>query len=190
MEATHYLGAKLAVLHPQPMEEGALEAERPKYLERFRRWGDRARQLGFQLALETGYPRSVREYVRLVQEVGHPQVGATIDVGHQARYEELAARVKPEQRATAEGMRAYNDTTLEIVERLGPKVFHFHVHDIEPNSWQEHQPLIHDFVDYGRLFAALRRIRYRGILMFEIGGPAAGLPAALRESRRKLESLM
>ena len=190
MEATHYLDAKMAVLHPQPIDEAALEAMWPRYLERFREWGDRARRLGFRLALETGYPRSVRRYVRLLREIDHPYVGAAIDVGHQARYAELAARVKPEDRATAEGIRAYNDTTIAIVEQLGSKVFHFHVHDIDPATWQEHRPLMHGFVDYRRLFATLRQIGYKGILMFEIGGPAAGLAAALRDGRRKLLQLM
>jgi sugar phosphate isomerase/epimerase len=190
MEATHYLGAKLAVLHPQPLDEVELESAWPRYLERFQTWGDRARRLGFRLALETGYPRSVRGYVRLVREIDHRDVGATIDVGHQARYAELAARVPPEERSTEAGIRAYNDTTISIVEQLGSKVFHFHVHDIDPATWQEHQPLIHGFVDYRRLFATLRQIGYKGVLMFEIGGPAAGLGSSLRDSRRKLLDLM
>src|SRR5262249_48359325 len=94
MEATAFFGATLGVLHPQPLAEGTLDATWPRYLDRFRRWGDRARKLGFRIALETGYPRSVRDFVRLVKEIDHDSVGATIDVGHQSRYAELLARVK------------------------------------------------------------------------------------------------
>ena len=57
----------------------------------------------------------------------HPQVGATINVGHQKTYEELVARIKPEQRGTPEGIRAYNDTTLDIIERLGRRGHFFTV---------------------------------------------------------------
>ncbi len=100
------------------------------------------------------------------------------------------ARIKPEQRGTPEGIRAYNDTTLGIIERLGPKVFHFHVHDIEPNTWAEHQPLVHGFVDYPRLFAELKVLNYQGNLIFEIGGPSSEITEALRTGKRKLEAWM
>ncbi len=190
MDATSYFGARLAVLHPQPLPEGREEALWPSYLDRFRSWGDRARGLGFRIALETGYPRSIREYTRLIREIGHDSVGSTVDVGHQGRYAELVARVRPEDRATPAGIRAYNDTTIQIVERLGPKVFHFHVHDIDPATWQEHKPLLHGFVDYPRLFEALRKTGYGGILMFEIGGPAGEVPGWLHDGKRKMADWM
>ena len=190
MRATGFLEAKIAVMHPKPGPDMTLEETWPIMLRRIRRWGDMARDMGFRLALETGYPQSVRDFVRLVQEVDHENVGAIIDVGHQGRYAELVARVKPEERATPAGIKAYNDTTLEIVERLGPKVIHFHVHDIEPETWREHQPLIHGFVDYPRLIAKLREIRYGGALVFEIGGPPEQMPGWLSDGKRKLEGYL
>ena len=111
----------------------------------FRRWGDIARDHGFRLSIETGYPASVRDFVRLIHEIEHEYVGATIDVGHQKDYAELVARVKPHDRGTPEGIRAYNDVTHEIIDQLGPKVFHMHVHDIEPGTWAEHKPLVPRF---------------------------------------------
>jgi sugar phosphate isomerase/epimerase len=185
MEGAAHFGATLAVLHPQPVD--SLDSIWPQYLDRFRRWGDRARALGLTLGLETGFPRSIRDYVRLIREIDHPQVGATVDVGHQRRYEELLSRVKPMDRATPDGIRAYNDTTIAIVEQLGAKVLHFHVHDIDPPTWDEHKPLVHGFVDYPRLFATLDKIGYRGILMLEIGGPASELPGHLKDAKKKLE---
>ncbi len=190
MEATAFFGAKLAVLHPQPPPDGADQEIGPKYLRRFREWGDRARKLRFRIALETGYPRSIRDYVRLVQEIDHEAVGATVDVGHQKLYAELAARVKPEQRSSAEGIRAYNDTTIEIIQKLGKRVFHLHVHDIDPQTWEEHKPLVHDFVDYPWLFNTLRQIGYEGVLMFEIGGKGSELPGYLRDGKRKLSEIL
>ena len=190
MEATAFVGATVAVLHPQPLPDGTLHAAWPSYLDRFRRWGERARKLGFCIALETGYPRSVREYGRLIKEIDHDSVGATIDVGHQSRYEELVARVKPEERATPTGIRAYNETTFAIIEELGPKVFHFHVHDIEPATWKEHQPLSTGFVDYPRLFQILRRIGYQGLFILEISGPGKEMKRLLADNKRQLEALL
>ena len=190
MEATAFFGATMAVLHPQPLPEGTLHTAWPSYLDRFRRWGDHARKLGFRIALETGYPRSIRDYVRLVKEIDHHSVGATIDVGHQSRYVELVARVKPEERSTALGIKAYNETTFAIVEGLGPKVFHFHVHDIDPATWKEHQPLSTGFVDYPGLFQILRRINYQGMLILEISGPGTKMKELLADNKRQLEALV
>ena len=107
--------------------------------------------------------------------------------GTRRNYAELTARVKPEQRGTPEGIRAYNDVTLQIIDELGAKVFHMHVHDIEPNTWAEHKPLVHGFVDYPRLIAKLRQIDYQGLLIFEIGGPVDELTGFFRDAKAKLE---
>ena len=190
MEATAFFGATVAVLHPQPLPEGTLDTTWPRYLDRFRRWGDRARKLGFRIALETGYPRSVRDFVRLVKEIDHDSVGATIDVGHQSRYAELVARVKPEERSAPAGIKAYNETTFAIIEGLGAKVFHFHVHDIDPATWKEHQPLSTGFVDYPGLFQILRRINYQGLLILEISGRGTEMKELLADNKRQLEALV
>lgn len=185
-----YFGAKLAVVHPKPGSgKQTLESQWPAMIERFRRWGDLAQRHKMRLALETGFPPSVADFVRLVKEIDHPAVGATIDVGHQGRYAELVARVKPEDRATPAGIRAYNDTTLAVIEGLGAaKTFHLHVHDIDPQTWQEHRPLVTGFVDYDRLFTLLKRINYRGYLIFEIAGKAEEMEGHLRDGKRKLEA--
>ena len=90
MEGAAYFGAKLAVVHPlEP--EGYPEAEGWKVmLDQLRHWGDLSSKHGFRLAAETGYPRSVHAFVQLIRDIDHPAVGATIDVGHQSRYKELA----------------------------------------------------------------------------------------------------
>ncbi len=100
LEATAFLGAKIGVVHPKPGPGMSLKETWPFMIRRFRRWGDMAKAGGFRLALETGYPTSVDDFIRLVHEVDHDRVGATIDVGHQGRYEELARRVRPENRGT------------------------------------------------------------------------------------------
>ena len=190
LEGAAYFGAKLAVVHPMEPSGYSPEEGWKVMLDRFHRWGDLAGRHGIRLAVETGYPRSVGAFVKLVRDVNHPWVGATVDVGHQAQYEELAARVRPDERATPEGIRAYNDTTIAIVEQLGAKTFHLHVHDIDPNTWKEHQPFGTGFVDYPRLIAALRKAGYTGSLMIEIGAPAAEMRRHLADAKARLEAYL
>lgn len=190
LEGSVFFGAEVMVLHPKPAEGLTLEQEWPVMIERIRRWGDMAQRHRGRIALETGFPPSIKDYVRLVKEVNHPAVGATIDVGHQSRYAELTAKVRPEARATPAGIRAYNETTFAIIEALGPKVMHFHVHDIDPATWREHLPLGTGFVDYPRLFRLLDKIGYTGYLIFEIGGPSAEMEHNLRDGKARLEALL
>ncbi len=142
------------------------------------------------VAYVSGWEKQECLFLGLIQEIGHPHVGATIDVGHQKEYAELQARVKPGEKGTPAGIKAYNDINHELIDRLGPKLFHFHVHDIEPDTWAEHKPLIHGFIDYPRLIKKLRKTNYQGLLIFEIGGAADELPAILRDSKRKLENYL
>jgi len=190
LEGSAYFGAQVCVLHPKPGGGQTLESQWPVMIERIRRWGDLAQRNNIKIALETGFPPSIKNYVRLIKEIDHPAVGATIDVGHQGKYAELVAKVRPEDRGTPAGIRAYNDTTLAIVEALGPKAIHFHIHDIEPSTWAEHRPLGLGLVDYPRLFALLNKINYQGYLIFEIGGEPDKIECYLRDGKKKMEELL
>ena len=190
LEGSAYFGAEVAVLHPKTGAGQTDESQWPVMLRRIRRWGDIAQRHKIRIALETGYPASIANFVRLVKEVDHPAVGATIDVGHQSKYAELVARIPAEKRGTPEGIRAYNDTTLAIIEGLGSKTFHLHVHDIDPQTWKEHLPLGTNFVDYTRLFAQLNHIDYKGFLIFEIGGKPEEMEHHLRDGKARLEKML
>jgi sugar phosphate isomerase/epimerase len=190
LEGSAYFGAEVCVFHPKPGGGQTLESQWPVMLQRIRRWGDLAKRHNIRIALETGYPPSIKDYIRLIKEVDHPAVGATIDVGHQSKYAELVAKVRPEDRGTPAGIRAYNDTTLAITEALGPKAFHFHIHDIEPATWAEHKPLGLGFVDYPRLFALLNKINFSGYLVFEIGGEPSKIEGYLRDGKKRIETLL
>lgn len=192
MRATGYFGASAAVLHAQVLSDNP-NGDPPlpnEYLDRIRGWGDLARKLGFRIAAETGYPRSVAGFTNFFQALNHPNIGATLDVGHQKSYRELTARVKPDQKGSPEGIRAYNDINNQLVEQLGPRLFNLHIHDIQPDTWDEHKPLIHGFVDYPRLLASLRKVNYDGCLVFEIGGPGDQIVNNLRTAKAKLEAWM
>ncbi len=188
LDAAAFLGAKLAVLHPQP--SGAdLYANWDLAVSRIREWGSVAADKGFRIACETAMPNSVPDLVRFQEEIGHDNVGVTLDVGHQARFEELA-HVEPEERGSPQAVQAYNDLNVRIVETLGGKLLHVHTHDIDPATWAEHKPLIHGFIDYPRLIAKLREERYGGVLMFEIGDDAEKMPGRLREGKSKMDAFV
>lgn len=186
LEGSAWFGAKLAVLHPQPLTQETWKPRRNEYLDLIGRWADRGARLGVKIAVETGFPQSVDDFVTLIQTLNHPNAGATIDVGHQGRYVELTSKVPAEARALPASIQAYNDTTIAILNRLGAKVFHLHVHDIDPETWVEHKPLVHNFVDYPRLYNTLAAIGYKGSLVLEIGGPPESLPGYLKTAREKL----
>jgi len=188
LDAAAFIGAKVAVLHPQPKGTD-LVANWSTVVERIRRWGSMAEDRGFRLACETSMPNSIPDLVRMHEEIDHDNVGVTLDVGHQGRFVELSHIVK-EDYGTAAAIQAYNDLNIGIVEALGDKLIHFHTHDIEPTTWAEHKPLIHGFVDYPRLIAALRRAEYSGVLVFEIGGDPATMPDWLREAKRKMDAFV
>lgn len=188
LEGSAYFGASLAVLHPQPLTQATWKLRQNEYVDALARWTERAAGLGVRIGVETGFPQSIDDYVSLIQTVNLANLGATIDVGHQGRFVELASRIPAEARALPASVQAYNDTTIAILQRLGAKVFHLHVHDIDPETWVEHKPLVHDFVDYPRLYRTLREIRYQGALVLEIGGAPERMPDYLRAARRKLSS--
>lgn len=188
LEGSAYFGATTAVLHPQPLTQETWKARQDEYTEAIARWAGKAAKLGVRIAVETGFPHSVDDFVSLIQTVGHGNLGATIDVGHQGRFVELASRIPAEARSLPASVQAYNETTNTILSRLGRKVFHLHVHDIDPETWVEHKPLVHNFVDYPRLYETLGSIGYKGALVLEIGGPPEQMPAHLKEARRKLRN--
>jgi sugar phosphate isomerase/epimerase len=190
LDATAYVGAELAVLHVVPPKEVPFAEVRTAAIQRIREWGDFAAAHRFKIGIETGFPRSIAEFTAFVQAVNHEAVGCTIDVGHQGRYAELMAKVKPEDRGTPAGIRAYNDTTHAIIDGLPGKVLHFHVHDIDPATWQEHRPIGTGFVDYPRLIAKLRKINYAGVLMLEIAGPGSEIESLVADSKRRLEAYL
>lgn len=188
LDATELVGAKVAVLHPQPSGTD-LYQHWSTAVERIRKWGSMASDRGFRLACETAMPNSIPDLVRFIEEIDHENVGVALDVGHQAEFKELAG-IRPEDYGEPESIRAYNDLNIRIVEMLGEKLIHFHVHDIEPETWQEHKPLIHGFVDYPRLIGKLRETGYRGTMVFEIGGDAEKMPEWLRDAKRKLDGYL
>ncbi len=186
MDAAEYFHVEVAVVHCLPPRGKKLGDAWNELVDLFRRWGDRAQRGGFRLAVETGYPPSVAQFVQLIRDVHHPGVGATIDVGHQIGYAEFRRLFPDRIPATQEAFRAYNDLLHQLVRQLGAKLLHFHVHDIDPAVWREHRPIRYGVVDYPRLFRALAAQGYDGLFVLEVAAPADQMEAVLAADRRRL----
>ncbi len=190
LDGAAYFGSELAVVHTTTPAGESVEQAWPDMIRTFRGWGDAAAKAKCKLAIETGTGGidNGRDFLRLIREIDHEWVGCTLDVGHQIRYKEFAERVAADERSTPAGIRAYNDVTLAIVEGLGSKLFHLHVHDIDPRTFHEHVPVGTGVIDYPRLFGTLRQMDYEGLLVLELAAP--DMRASLRDSKSRLERLL
>ena len=181
LEALAALGGKVGVFHV-----GSCAARSPddlwsRTVDACQALGDKAQQLGLRVAVETGYPIG-DAFPRLVQETDHPAVGACIDVGH------LVSSVGRERRNTDQGAAAYNDFLLGLVDQLGPKLWHFHIHDVRYDDWRDHREAGTGILDYAALVARLRSHGFRGRFVFELEEPDT--IDALRRSKACLEQAL
>jgi sugar phosphate isomerase/epimerase len=114
--------------------------------------------------------------------LGHPAVGATIDIGHCAYFAEVACLPDPAQRAAI-----LNEVIGQLVRDLGGQVYHFHVHNVrpyqevdfsrvpypywKPGSLVDHRALAEGLIDFPRLFGVLRAVGYPGLFELELEEP-------------------
>ena len=190
LDAAGFFGCETAVVHTtNPVGMTSAEAW-PHMVSRFREWGDFARAHKFRLAAETGTGGivSAREFVRFIKEIDHPNVGCTLDVGHEIHYREFEGRIPAAERSTPAGIRAYNDLIQELVDTLGPKLIHFHVHDIDPAIWKDHVPVGTGVIDYPRFVSRLRETNYQGYFILEIAAP--NMRSSLLDSKRRMEGFL
>ena len=181
-----FLGAETATLHVNQKAFWTFREYWGEMVEILRCLGDHASRHGIKLGIETMLPSSIEDYVGLIAEVDHDCVGATIDVGHISGCSDL--QVAPDQRGTEEACRQYNDTLIEIVERLGDKIHHFHLHDVRRTDWRDHRAAGTGIVDFERLFGVLKSRGYGGLLTFEL--EEAEIVPALAASKEHIEKLM
>lgn len=187
MDGLAFLEGRVAVVHAGWPEEGSSFRDVWKpMLETFRTLGDYGAERGLEIGLETMQPDSVKDYTELIFEVDHPAIGATIDTGHIRGSTDIG--LPPEQRDSEEGRTRFNDVLEATVETLGDKVLHVHLTDVRSRDWRDHQTVGSGIVDFSRLFAALRRTDYDGLLVFELEEPDQ--VAALRASKAHVEGIM
>jgi len=182
IDCAGYVGAEIVTIHP-PLRKRSEPLD--KYVEAQARFysevGDYARSKGVKIGLENT-AGSYDDYVRLIRAIKHPVVGATVDVGHCSFFDEVKSIADSDQRA-----RKLNDVIGQLVRDLGPRLFHFHVHNVrrqermdfskmttrrwEPGSFVDHRCVPEGEIDFARLFAAIKEINYRGLFELELEEP-------------------
>lgn len=167
IDSLAYLEGSLAVVHPGWPEEGkSFRDIWPQMLDTFRLLGDYADERGIKVGLETMQPNSVKDYTELIFDIDHPAVGATIDTGHIRGSTDIG--LPTEQRDSNEGRRRFNEVLNRIVDILGEKVLHVHLTDVRSSDWRDHRTVGTGIIDFPRFFESLDRIKYDGLLVFEL----------------------
>lgn len=139
-------------------------------------WAKYGQEFGVKVCLET--PTDLRDpshFTALIQQIDHPNLGATIDTGH------LLKCLDEETKHSPRVAQAYNDMLLDLtraVMSLG-KLFHMHLNDIGADTLADHYGMGLGFVDFERVLKAVMDDGYEGLLVLEIhrgaGGEAGGI---------------
>ena len=179
LEAAWFLKAEVVTVHANHKTGYSLEEFFGEMVDAFRRLGDFALGCGTKIGIETGYPNRVREYLKLILEVGHEAVGATLDVGHIRTY------LSPNLLGSERGPELFNNTLMHITRMLGSTIFQIHLHDVRPGDWRDHRKVGEGVVDWNGLFEVLEDIGYKGPMVLEL--EEDDREEALLDSRAYLE---
>lgn len=161
-----FLGASVANIHVLTETGMDFETALPELVALYRELGDYAQVRGMRLAIEITRPYTAAEYLRMIETIAHPNVGGAIDTGHVHFFAELAAARKARHEPAS--IRAYNDLLTDLVQKLGPKLFHVHLDDVRRVDWREHFVPGTGIIDWPRFFRELETVSYSGLLVLEL----------------------
>ena len=164
IDGTGRLGGTVTAVHAHPRMFFSIEEQWPDLVDTFRRLGDHGEKAGVRIGIETMWPPTVNQYLRLIHDIDHPFVGSTLDIGH------VAFAVPRDVQRTPEGAADHNDKLEAVMEGLGEKLFLFHVHDVRMVDWRDHREAGIEgcTVDWPRFVQTLKRVGYRGLLPLEL----------------------
>ncbi|RLE99369.1 MAG: hypothetical protein DRJ59_08050 [Thermoprotei archaeon] len=154
------IGAEIVTVHAM---NGKLSlknyfTERVRHLQEI---GDYAQERGLRIGVEND-GGSFRNYIRLIKEVDHPAVGATLDLGHCAYFSEVM-----EVKDLRGRVKLLNEVIGEMVLELDYKVYNLHVHNVNA-SWRDHRSVPDGVIDVRKVIQMLERTGYRGLYVIEL----------------------
>ena len=166
IDCAGYVGSEFVTVHSGRRQEhqdsGAFIRERSRQL---RCIGDYAQQQGIRIGVENE-GGACEDYLGLIRSLAHQAVGATIDLGHCASFEHVAAGGSPDERVAR-----INETICGLIETLGDRVFALHVHDVRESDWRDHRTPSTGVIDFPGVFDALAGIAFSGMLDIELEEP-------------------
>jgi len=181
IEGAGYLEAESVTVHLETTHFQPLETGWAGLIEVGQALGKYASLFGLKIAIETGFPPDPSDFVRLIQAIDLPSVGATLDMGHSA------VATTRHLAGTPEGVTQANENVLRTIYGLGEKLFHVHLHDVRYEDWRDHREPGTGILDIPRIVAALDEIGYTGLLELELEEEQR--EDALYSSRTYLEGL-
>ncbi|NLG51187.1 MAG: sugar phosphate isomerase/epimerase [Chloroflexi bacterium] len=181
IEGAAFLEAESVTIHLETAQFQSLETGWAGLVEVGQGVGKYAALFGLKVGVETGFPPDPDDFVRLIQAIDRPNVGATLDLGHSAvaNTRHLAG--------TPEGVTQANENVLRTIYGLGDKLFHVHLHDVRYEDWRDHREPGTGILDIPRIIAALDEIGYTRLLELELEEEQR--EDALYSSRVHLEGL-
>jgi sugar phosphate isomerase/epimerase len=155
MEAAANLGADAVAIHVNSRPYFDAANYWNPLVAVLREQGDYGMLLCVRVGVETGYPRDLQSFLRIILEADHPMVGATLDVGH------VAFSVERELWGTDACVRQHNQYIHDLCVPLGNKLFHMHIHDVRKEDWRDHRAVGTGIIDWPALFACLKAVNYK-----------------------------
>ncbi len=184
VDAASYLGASVVIVHANGRANRPIQYFWQDMVVAFRSLGEYAGDRGVRIGIETGFPTDVDQFADLLEAIGHFAVGATLDCGHMLRY------VERDLWGTPVGAARLNELMVEMTQQLGPMIIHCQLHDVNGETWADHQPLGRGVIDFNAFLRELHVIGYDGMLELELESPVEEQHQALEESRIELERLI
>jgi sugar phosphate isomerase/epimerase len=163
--AAGVLDLEVVTVHPTRPNSNFLPKDQiiDRLVTNLRALGDKAQQHGTRIGVENlYYPATADEHARLLELIDHPAVGATIDTGHIHNWFQRDGVVQlPEH----DGAVWFNARLLELIDRLGERIFHLHVDDIAlPRMYDQHLPAGRGMIDFEAVVRHLRHWGFTGLL--------------------------
>jgi len=185
IEGTGFLGGETATMHVWARAQRDLPHYWQDMVDTFRELSDHAAQWDVKIAIETMFPPSIDEFAGLIDDVAHSHFGANVDVGHVRGCTDLG--IAKEDQGKPEAEQRYMECLLALMERLGDKLFHVHLHDVSRVDWHDHRAPGRGFLDFTAILAQLDRMDYAHLMTFELEEP--DIVPALVESKAFIEGL-
>lgn len=200
IDCADFIGAEIVTIHAANRKPSETQEQfKERWVKFIRPIADYAQGKGVKIGVENAGGK-YGDYVSLLQAMKHPAIGATIDIGHCAYFDEVQSITNMDER-----VKRLNDTICQLVRELNAQVYHFHIHNVKryeavdfsriPNPRYKPGSLIdHRLVsgggeiDFPRFFAVLKEIHCSG--MFELELEEVDKEDSAVRSARYLSELM
>lgn len=187
ISAAQALGLEAVTVHAGlPAKNMTMDEFRNRLVKVLQFLGEAAATANTHVCLENWrYPDNPEEHLRLLEQVDHPNVGATLDVGHISYWFQNEGVMGLQSAAQLD---EYHRRLYQFIETLGQRIVHVHMHDVRAADLADHRGLGRGFLNIENIIAALDRVGFDGVILFEIA--EADFATAAAESVNRVQQAM